>query len=354
MYVINITIIFQIIVVIERIYDFDITSPISRFLTGFEILLTKCYEWEQVAHSGVSLSTFSHELTQQIISWRKMELSMWKDLLNITYERLNEPIAKWWIYLYNIMCQFIVEKRFSREELIDSLQLFITRSNLAEFHSRLQLLYVFHCHATYLERTKESETFVKILWNIYCYFDQFSTNITNKIKDLRSPIEKKLKDYVKIVRWKDINYWAIKETVDKSHKTLHKFVREYQDVLQQVVTPFLVNDTSKEENTGIWDRPQRQNPKTYHYTLDPESYVAKTSPSKRVSEDSLCKNDNYFVKSRKLCKEIIGSTKYPNLVQSLDGFVTDIIETSNHLQKLEVSGKITSKCLNISTFFCRR
>lgn len=131
------------------------------------------------------------------------------------------------------MREFIVEKRFTNEELIETLQLFITRSNLAEFHNRLELLYIFHCHATYLERTKESKNFIKILWNLYCYFDQFAINISNKIKDLRTPIEKKLKDYVKIVRWKDINYWAIKETVEKSHKTLHKFIREYQvkDVL---------------------------------------------------------------------------------------------------------------------------
>jgi midasin (ATPase involved in ribosome maturation) len=66
------------------------------------------------------------------------------------------------------------------------------------------------------------------LWNVYNYFQQFSLTVSNKIKDLRAPIEKKLKDYVKIVRWKDINYWAIKETVDKSHKTLHKYVREFQ------------------------------------------------------------------------------------------------------------------------------
>lgn len=72
---------------IERIYDFDITSPLSRFLTGFEILLSKCHEWEEVAHSGVSLSQFYKNIVDQIITWRKLELTMWKDLLNRTYEK---------------------------------------------------------------------------------------------------------------------------------------------------------------------------------------------------------------------------------------------------------------------------
>lgn len=142
--------------------------------------------------------------------------------------RLNEPLTKWWLYMYNIMEQVIVEKRYTETELIETLQTFLTKSNLAEFEGRLNLLYVFHCHVTYLEQSKETELFISILWNIYSYFRQFSFIISKKIKDLRAPIEKKLKDYVKIVRWKDINYWAIKDTVDKSHKTLHKYMREFQ------------------------------------------------------------------------------------------------------------------------------
>lgn len=73
--------------IIERIYGFDITSPVSRFLTGFEILLTKCHDWEENAHSGVSLQEHMQGLTQQIITWRKLELNMWKNSLNNTYEK---------------------------------------------------------------------------------------------------------------------------------------------------------------------------------------------------------------------------------------------------------------------------
>jgi midasin len=214
--------------VIDRIYNFDITSPLSRFLTGFEILLSKCHEWEEVAHSGVSLNQFEQNITQQIITWRKMELKVWKGLLNSTFRKLNDSTYKWWLYLYNIMEQFTTEEKFADIELIEALQNYVTKSNLAEYQNRLNLLHAFHCHAVHLKRTEKSKAFISILWNVYNYFQQFSLTVSNKIKDLRAPIEKKLKDYVKIVRWKDINYWAIKETVDKSHKTLHKYVREFQ------------------------------------------------------------------------------------------------------------------------------
>lgn len=78
---------FQIITITERVYSFPMTSPVSRFLTGLEILLSKCHEWEENAHSGVSLSEFTQNLTLQIISWRKLELAGWKDCLNNTFER---------------------------------------------------------------------------------------------------------------------------------------------------------------------------------------------------------------------------------------------------------------------------
>ncbi|XP_030747857.1 midasin-like isoform X2 [Sitophilus oryzae] len=322
-----------ILTVIDRILHFDISSPISRFLTGFDILLEKCHEWEQVAHSGVSLIHFSPNLVQQIIGWRKTELNRWKDLLNSTFEDMKKPLKKWWIYVYNLMNQYVLEEKVSESELVDILQKFITKSTLVEFEGRLSILYTFHLHAVYLTKTKYTESFINILWNVYNYYKQFSSTILQKIKDLRTPIEKKLKDYVKIVKWKDVSYWSIKETVDKSHKTLHKFVREYKEVLLQPVVSYLCNPTSTDismETVGIWDRPQRQNPKSYHYTLDADSYLIK-SPGKDIP---------YVTTARKISKETILATEYPELVKSLDGFVTDVIETSSHLRNLEVDSTL--------------
>lgn len=67
---------------------------------------------------------------------------------------MNEPIPRWWFYLYNLMEQFLQENGITEQELIETIQKFITQSNIAEFENRLNLLYVFHCHATYLEETK--------------------------------------------------------------------------------------------------------------------------------------------------------------------------------------------------------
>lgn len=140
-----------------------------------------------------------------------------------------------------------------------------------------------------------------------------------------------MKDYVKIVRWKDISYWAIKETLHKTHKTLHKHMREFQQILQQPVQPFLTNYLTKDiPNQGIWDRPQRHLPKVYHYTMDSLSYIVKQNSKHK-----------YLEKAKVFTKQTIDRTNYPFLIQNLEGFLNDIIETSGHLENLEVDTTLT-------------
>lgn len=73
-----------------------------------------------------------------------------------------------------------------------------------------------------------TEIVINILWNIHEYFKQFLPNVEAKIKELKSPIDRKLKDYVKIVKWKDISYWSVKDTIEKTQKALHKHIREFE------------------------------------------------------------------------------------------------------------------------------
>ncbi len=71
----------QIIIVVDRIMSFEITSPVSRFLTGADVLLKKVYEWEKVANSKVSFRDLYTELVGLIFMWRKQEISYWKNAL---------------------------------------------------------------------------------------------------------------------------------------------------------------------------------------------------------------------------------------------------------------------------------
>jgi midasin len=46
------------------------------------------------------------------------------------------------------------------------------------------------------------------------------------------------------------------------------------------------------------------------------------------------------MKARKLCRETILNTPYARSVQTVEGLITEVIETSNHLRNLEVSAEL--------------
>lgn len=74
-----------------------------------------------------------------------------------------------------------------------------------------------------------TDELLSILWNMHNYYTQFSSAVASYIKEKRAPIEKKLKDFVKICTWdRDLSYWSVKDTVDKAHKALHKHTKEFE------------------------------------------------------------------------------------------------------------------------------
>lgn len=71
----------------DRLESFPLETSLMKFLTGLELLLEICQEWERNAHSGVSIAMSLMEVTQLIIEWRKLELSFWKNLVETTHQR---------------------------------------------------------------------------------------------------------------------------------------------------------------------------------------------------------------------------------------------------------------------------
>ncbi|XP_063981633.1 midasin-like isoform X2 [Diachasmimorpha longicaudata] len=342
-------------IIITRIHSFPVHSPISRFLTGLELLLVKMREWEENAHSGVSLIEQSTSLTQQIIEWRKLELNCWKTLLESVFERLKTKAAKWWLLLFNVVQSYLNkssetpsppeesaetenEEILTAKILIEQLENFMNQSPLVEFQARLELLYTFHCYICCAEPSSEKDELLAIFWNIHHYYGQFSKEVEAKINSLKSPIEKKLKEFVKIARWNDINYWSVKETVEKTHRTLFKFVKEYENGLMQNVGACLVVKPSNydlEANRGEWDRSRDRD-----YTIDPMDYIIpslpKVSITLQVPNDLINRSASLLMKSRELCKQTITKSMYPPLRLELEQFIEDSMTHAISLKNMEV------------------
>ncbi|XP_015108995.1 midasin [Diachasma alloeum] len=341
--------------IITRIHSFSIDSPVSRFLTGLELLLVKMREWEENAHSGVSLAEHSTSLTQQIIEWRKLELNCWKSFLESTFERLKAKTSKWWFLMFGVVQSYLNkspevpevqeenattenEEIITAKKLIERLENFMNQSPLVEFQARLDLLYTFHCHVCCVKPSPERDELLAIFWNIHNYYIQFSKEVDAKINSLKSPIEKKLKEFVKIARWNDINYWSVKETVDKTHRTLYKFIREYESGLKQNVGVCLLVKPSNydlEANRGEWDRSRDR-----EYTIDPKDFITPPLPTGgtalQVQNNFINRSASLFTKSKKLCEQMITKSTYPALRSELEQFIEDSMAHAITLKNLEV------------------
>ena len=67
-----------------------------------------------------------------------------------------------------------------------------------------------------------------ILKNILKYYNLFAPLIEKQLQQAKSSIDKELKEFIAIQRWKDINFYARKEASARIRRQLFKFVKSLQ------------------------------------------------------------------------------------------------------------------------------
>ncbi|XP_053995785.1 midasin isoform X2 [Hylaeus anthracinus] len=340
--------------IIQRLLSFPIDSSLLRFLVGIELLLTKIQQWEENARYDVSLAEFIEFFGKKILHWRKLEISRWKDSLEILEDDLKTEASRWWFFLFDLVDQYLVQETegvelsreditnieqtgyvdrqgnpnksdsISKEKITENLERFLAESSLIEFEPRLQLIYLFYQHISHLKETKKQKQLSAIFWNIYHYYSQFSTDVGNKIKAAKEPIAKKLKDTIKITRWNDISYWSVKNTAEKTRRTLHKFVKEFRKGVQENVAAYLTLKTRPETlETSI------------RKDLDSSTFLINLQSGK------LNKIKKIAQKAGQFCQNIIVKCNYSQIRKDIEIFIEDTLEESVRLKKLEVDKSLT-------------
>ena len=84
----------------HRIINFKISSPIPKFLTGLEMVLTQSENWEKYASKAVSLKKEMETITSLIIHWRKLELQSWRELLDLEDYQYYVKSSQLWVCAY--------------------------------------------------------------------------------------------------------------------------------------------------------------------------------------------------------------------------------------------------------------
>nr|XP_030123445.3 midasin isoform X1 [Taeniopygia guttata] len=347
----------QLLVVMDRIRSFPLSSPLSKFLNGLEILLAKAQDWEENACRALSLRKHLDLVTQLIIQWRRLELNCWSVSLDNVMKQHVEKSTKHWFSIYQMIEKYVQDQTEANTEgteqmdlktLVSTLQAFIEGSTLGEFHARLQVLLVFHCHVLLMPQVAEKDVLCSILWNLYNYYKQFSECVEAKITELRQPIEKELKEFVKISRWNDVSFWAIKQSVEKIRRTLFKFMKKFEVVLDEPCQPALV-EIGKEEQLDCMQKQEESDDKetkiqrlnnTLRKVLSARTDVAKRALPECQgvitfhTESLQYRLSKLTKKMKKMCTAVTENNSFLNLVENLDQFTGGIIVSVTELQSL--------------------
>lgn len=351
----------QLLVVMDRIRGFPLTSPISKLLNGLEILLAKAQDWEANASRALSLRKHLDLVSQMIFRWRKLELNCWSVSLDNTMRRHTEKSTKHWFSIYQMLEKHMQERTEEQEDdkqmtlllLVSTLQAFIEGSSLGEFHVRLQMLIVFHCHVLLMPQVEGKDSLCSVLWNLYHFYKQFLDPIQAKIAELRSPIEKELKEFVKISKWNDVSFWSIKQSVGKTHRTLFKFMKKFEAVLNEPCQSCLVESNKEEqpdclpkptEKAAVETSPIQGLNKALRETLlaQPAAWQASVTEQCQdagalsVEGELLRRLPRLSKRMRKMCLVFMKESPLPHLVENLDQFTGDVISSVTELQSLKV------------------
>jgi len=220
-------------------------------------------------------------------------------------------------------------------------------SPIGQFGTRLHLLENLHRHIVLLQShglVKLTPYLQPYIWNSVCYYKQFEEQVSLKLTSLRAPIETKIKDFVKISRWNDANFYALKDSVQKSQKMLNKLVSEYKRVLKTPITTVLIAEIGAE--TLKCQKSKISKGKVDVYLLpevamdnfNPTEDLVQEFSSKIVRQKRFKKLPKLYHTARKLVKSIFESSGElcRGNVSNLDELTTAVIEKVQELQDIKV------------------
>ena len=275
--------------VAEKVKKLEVTSTsVGKIMTGLEVILRKAQEWEQHASERVKLGSALQEVSILVAHWRKLELQSWSSLMDMREERFVNQAQRYWMRLYSVIHRKITDDfdltlppslplrshmgRFSMdiapwlwkglkrripstanrnaecniniEEITKSIDTFMITATLGQFSERLSMLDAFANQLYTQPSVSDDESgkqlmVARMITAVQRYYGQFQSVLETKRQDLRHPIEKKLKDEVKLAKWDEQSYYALADAAERNHRKLMRFLREYDSVLDQPISTIL-------------------------------------------------------------------------------------------------------------------
>lgn len=234
--------------IVERIRQLDIqVVSLGKVMSGLEVILRKAQDWEQHASQRVQLGAPLKEISTIVASWRKLELQSWSNLLTMREKRRGIRATQHWPRMYGLVHNIgerggddstkvkrranvayspsWVWKGFpamttklsvdgdtkSMADFAKVLDTFLLTANLAEFSDRLALVENFVHEITNEIQSNGTRRLplARLLQSFWNYYNRLAPLLLQRKNQLREPIEKRLKDEVKLAKWDEQSYYAL-------------------------------------------------------------------------------------------------------------------------------------------------
>lgn len=240
----------------DEFLSYPSSFPLNKLLHKIEVIFGYITEWEKFASSEVTMKAHLDTLTQLIVSWRRLELLLWKSLFKQEEMTFERNIGKWWYHLFEVIIipfyggsDDIEDEntRSSPSMILSALNVFMSDAKLGEYQSRLDLLRAFRNHLSGLPLAEKS--IVNGISNLVTFYDLFIPQIEDHIQLVKKTLEKDVSEVILLASWKDVNIDALKQSSRKSHNNLYKIVRKYRALLSTPVSTMIENGYVSEKTT---------------------------------------------------------------------------------------------------------
>ena len=264
----------------ERVGALPADAPVMQALTGVELILKKSEEWQSYVPRRFSLESALAPLSSIAMEWRRMELNAWPQTLRRVEQGFEDKAALAWCHLYELthvskadLGSFLSEaekiKKKAKEskdkksaveassaaaksssdtdryllEMYSAVTEFMEICNWGELPARSRVLEALRQETlsglSQRGNGKSDECLppevraqvANILGNVRKLHEPLCAAVAARVVDGRAPLEKKLKDAVKLARWDMSNYWSLRASTRASHRKLVALAQGYTELL---------------------------------------------------------------------------------------------------------------------------
>ncbi|CZR69956.1 related to midasin (AAA ATPase) [Phialocephala subalpina] len=233
----------------RELLQFRHTEPLAKIITKVEKIHTFMHEWQfggWASRANSALMQYDN-LTQTIVSWRRLELSTWAKLFDMETKKCEEDAKSWWFVAYEVIIAAPLgvsespdELRSYAQKLLKDLELYFSTAILGQYVQRLQLLKQLQKHLELIVLDTPNMVIIHdALANFIALYARYERPVLEYLKRGKVLLEKAMRDVLLLASWKDTNIVALRDSAKRSHHKLFKIVRKFRALLGQPMEPIL-------------------------------------------------------------------------------------------------------------------